>query len=768
MTDATYTVAVRALCEFTARQGDLDLRFTPSPSAQQGIEGHRTVAARRGGAYQAELALSGEYRHLRVRGRADGYDPEQQRLEEVKTFKGDLDRLPANHRELHWAQARVYGWLLCQERGLASIDLSLVYFEIGRQQEVVLTETHSAASLREFFETLCERFLAWADQEIAHRTRRDQTLTELRFVHAQFRQGQRALAESVYKAARLGRCLMAQAPTGIGKTLGTLFPLLKACPVERLDRIFFLTAKGSGSALALAAIGTVRAHAPGLALRSLELVAREKACEHPDKACHGLSCPLARGFYDRLPAARQAAVTHAALGRDALREIALAHQICPYYLGQELARWSDVIVGDYNHFYDSSALLHALTLANQWRVAVLVDEAHNLIERGRAMHSAALAQSALAAIRPFAPAALRKPMARLSRAWNALTRDQTEPYQTHEAPPASLLAALQALTGDISERLADDPEGVDPALLRFHFDALHFSRLADSFGEHSLFDVSQDGDSVLCIRNVIPAPFLAPRHAAARTTVLFSATFSPREFYADMLGLPEDTGWIDVEAPFDGAQLSVRIAAHVSTRYHRREASLAPIARLMAQQYRAQPGNYLAFFSSHDYLARAAQAMAQEHPDIGQWVQARRMSATQNEAFLARFTEDGRGIGFAVLGGQMAEGIDLPGARLIGAFIATLGLPPYNPVNEAMRERMDAAFGRGQGHDYTYLYPGIRKVVQAAGRVIRAPSDRGCVHLIDDRFGRPEVLALLPRWWDVGGGRGAARPANPIEEDITP
>jgi DNA excision repair protein ERCC-2 len=275
VTDATYTVAVRALCEFTARQGDLDLRFTPSPSAQQGIEGHRTVAARRGGAYQAELALSGEFRHLRVRGRADGYDPEQQRLEEVKTFKGDLDRLPANHRELHWAQARVYGWLLCQERGLASIDLSLVYFEIGRQQEVVLTETHSATALRAFFEALCERFLAWADQEIAHRTRRDQTLTELRFLHAQFRQGQRALAESVYKAARLGRCLMAQAPTGIGKTLGTLFPLLKACPVERLDRIFFLTAKGSGSALALAAIGTVRAHAPGLALRSLELVARE-------------------------------------------------------------------------------------------------------------------------------------------------------------------------------------------------------------------------------------------------------------------------------------------------------------------------------------------------------------------------------------------------------------------------------------------------------------------------------------------------------------
>ncbi|MEN3366813.1 MAG: excision repair protein, partial [Burkholderiales bacterium] len=229
-----YVVAVRALCEFTAKQGDLDLRFTPSPSAQEGIVGHAVVAARRGPGYQTEVSLTGEYKHLLVRGRADGYDPAANRLEEVKTFRGDLDRMPDNHRHLHWAQVKVYGWLLCQKLGLHEIQLALVYYDIGSQHETLLTATHSAESLRQFFEDQCERFLAWSEQEMLHRETRDQALTSLRFPHASFRPGQRHLAETVYKAASSGRCVLAQAPTGIGKTIGTLFPLLKASPSQEL------------------------------------------------------------------------------------------------------------------------------------------------------------------------------------------------------------------------------------------------------------------------------------------------------------------------------------------------------------------------------------------------------------------------------------------------------------------------------------------------------------------------------------------------------
>ncbi|MES2538071.1 MAG: ATP-dependent DNA helicase [Pseudomonadota bacterium] len=743
-----YTVAVRALCEFTARQGDLDLRFTPSPTAQEGIAGHVLVASRRGPEYQSEVSLAGEYQHLLVRGRADGYDPVQNQLEEVKTFRGDLETMPANHRHLHWAQVKIYGWLLCQKLGLSEVRLALVYYDIGSQRETLLTELVSAETLQQYFEQQCARFLAWAGQELAHRATRDEALTALRFPHPSFRPGQRDLAAAVYKSASLGRCVMAQAPTGIGKTIGTLFPLLKASPGQGLDKIFFLTAKTSGRRLALDALTLIREHAPALPLRVLELVARDKACEYPDNACHGESCPLARGFYDRLPQARSAALAGGLLDRNSLRTVALEHQVCPYYLSQDLARWSDVVIGDYNYYFDLSAMLYGLTVANQWRVSILVDEAHNMIERARKMYSAALDQGELRYLRQSAPAVLKKSLDRVHRKCNELHKEQAAGYQVYATLPEKFMTALQQAITAITDFMAENPTFVDGKLQRFYFDALHFSRVAELFGAHSLFDITKDeAGALLCLRNIVPAPFLQQRFAATRSTVLFSATLSPWHFYSDTLGLPENTAWVDVESPFKPEQLSVRIVSKISTRYQHRTDSLSPIVDLMATQYEAQPGNYLAFFSSFDYLQQVSMLFRERHAHIPVWEQSRRMEENEREAFLARFTAGGKGIGFAVLGGAFAEGIDLPGARLIGAFIATLGLPQINPVNEQIKQRMGSAFGAG--YDYTYLYPGIQKVVQAAGRVIRTQSDQGVVYLIDDRFGRTEVLRLLPSWWKV-------------------
>jgi Rad3-related DNA helicase len=761
---STYTVAVRALCEFTAKRGDLDLRFTPAPTAQEGIAGHGVVAARRGSGYRSEVSLVGEHKTLRVRGRADGYDEDRNLVEEVKTFRGDLARQPDNHRQLHWAQAKVYGALLCQEHGLAQINVALVYFDVASQRETVLSELHSAAALQEFFEAQCECFLQWSQQEVAHREVRDAALVALKFPHADFRPGQRPLSEAVYRAAGAGRCLMAQAPTGIGKTVGTLFPLLKACgatdPVKRLDKIFYLAAKTPGRALALEALHTIGE--PNV--RVIELVARDKACEHPDKACHGDSCPLAKGFYDRLPAARSEALTVGPLDQAAVRRVALQHQVCPYYLSQELVRWADVVVGDYNYWFDLSAMLYGLTLANDWRVGVLVDEAHNLVERGRKMYSAELHQDDLSAVKRTAPPAVKLALGRLNRAWNTLNKAQEQPWQVYASPPDELQSALQKALAAIGDHWAEHPADTDAPLLNFYLAAIGFSRVLELLDSNSQFDVTlveRGGNkrprSRLCLRNIIPAPFLKPRFAASRSTTLFSATLGPQQFYADMLGLPEGTPWVDVESPFHADQLVVRIASHISTRYQQRGASVAPIVELMAKQYAEAPGNYLAFFSSFEYLQQVAERMAALHPDVPQWAQSRQMDEAARTQFLARFTAEGRGVGFAVLGGAFAEGIDLPGRRLIGAFVATLGLPQVNEVNESMKGRMQAAFGAG--YDYTYLYPGLQKVVQAAGRVIRTTSDRGVVYLIDDRFGRSEVRRLLPAWWRVERApRVAVRP----------
>ncbi len=754
-------MAVRALCEFTAKVGDLDLRFTPSPSAQEGIAGHRTVASRRSAYYQNEVALEGEYEELKVRGRADGYDPDSNRLEEVKTYRGDLDAQPANHRQLHWAQVKVYGWLMCQKLGIAHIDLALVYFDIVGEGETLLNQRFAAADLQRFFNRQCALFLGWARQDMQHRDARNRAAQALAFPHSAFRPGQRNLAESVYKAVSTGRCLMAQAPTGIGKTVGTIFPMLKALAPQQLDKVLFLTAKTPGRKLALDAAQVLYASSPELPLRVLELVARDKACEHLDKACHGESCPLAKGFYDRLPAARIAAAKVRLLDQRNLREVALEHGLCPYYLSQEMARWSDLVVADYNYYFDFGALLFGLAQLNQWRVAVLVDEAHNLVERARSMYSASLDQYTLKTVRDTAPEPLKKPLQRLNREWNALHKDQLAPYQAYAARPDKMLQALSLCASAMGDYFNDHPEALNGDLQAFYFEALQFAKVAELFNEHFIFDISlrqlrgKRSSSTLCLRNVVPAEFIRPRLTAARSSVLFSATLSPRHYYADLLGLPADTAWVDVESPFNAAQLRVRIVDEVSTRFVHRQASLEPIVELIAEQFAHQPGNYLAFFSSFDYLQQVALLLAERHPHIALWQQSRGMAEAERRAFLEQFTEHSQGVGFAVLGGAFGEGIDLPGARLIGAFIATLGLPQLNPINEQMKQRMGVIFG--SGYDYTYLYPGIQKVVQAAGRVIRSQQDQGVVMLIDDRFGEGRVRQLLPRWWAIAT-KTASRP----------
>ena len=750
-----FHVAVRTLCEFAAKTGDLDLRFTPSPTAQQGTDGHQTVQSRRTASYCREVSVEGTYKTLTLRGRVDGFDPERRRLEEIKTCIGTLDDIPRNQQTLHWAQAKIYAALLCRRFDLSEIEVALVYFNIREQAELPhLVERHCAPELEAFLNEICERFLRWATLEAAHRAQRNLDLEKLPFPQPTFRRGQRELAKAVFNAARGGHCLMAQAPTGIGKTLAALFPMLKAVPRTGIDKIYFLTAKGSGRTVALDTIRTLSQGNPSLALRTLELTARNKACEHPDKACHGDACPLAKGFYDRLAAARAEATERSFLTREVVREVALNHGVCPYFLGQEMVRWCDVVIADYNHYFDRSALLYALSLDNEWRVALLVDEAHNLVDRAREMYTASLASSRLRSSARKAPSHLAAAFTRVRRPWSRLVRDAPSAYSELPAVPRPMATSIHDLNAALSEHFAQFPLQGGGELLDFYFDALAFERTLTDCDDHSMIDLAcnpaktmRQADSVITIRNVVPATLLAPRFAAATACVLFSATLTPWPFYTKLLGLPEKTHCVDIPSPFDAAQLDIRVIDRLSTRLRDRDDSIEPIVHIVRLQIERKPGNYLVFLSSHDYLERVAERFANSCPAVRIWRQSRQMSDRDREAFLREFAPEGAGVGFAVLGGVFAEGVDLAGTRLVGAFIATLGLPQVNEVNEAMRRRVDRHLGNG--YDYTYLYPGLRKVVQAAGRVIRTPTDRGSVYLIDDRYGRADVRRLLPAWWRI-------------------
>ncbi|MCE4553442.1 ATP-dependent DNA helicase [Roseateles cellulosilyticus] len=765
----TYTVSVRSLCEFTAKRGSLDRRFTPSATSLEGQAGQLAVIARRSPGYETELPLEGRFGQLRVRGRADGYEADVNRLEEIKTIRGPIELIPENRRALHWAQLETYGALIAADRGLAELELALVYVDADTQQETVLRDTLSAAALQAAFEGRCLAFEAWAAQEAGHRSARDEGLAALPFPLGELRPGQRLLAEAVYRAAAQGRCLLAQAPTGIGKTLGTLYPLLRAMPTQQLDKIGYLTCKGTGRITALEALHQLREATPGRALRVLTFVAKEQACEHPDKACHGEACPLAHDFYDKLPDARAEAVQTGWLDPAAQRRIALSHGVCPYYLGQELLRWADIVVGDVHHAFDPHGQLYGLANAQGWKLALLVDEAHNLVDRARDMYSTSLALGQVREAVAAAPVSLRGPLRQLAGELLRLGRDQPADYQPLTELPDALADALQRANVALADYVQNHPLEVGP-MLEFYFHVLGLQRLLDRLDTHSLCDLQRSavrkapspepqnlslldaatdepGEVTLAIRNIVPGHFLKERFESCSSVTLFSATLGTADYQRHLLGLPDDTVWIDVPAPFPPEHLVVRIADRLSTRYEHRQASLNSLVDLLATQFAEHPGNYLAFFSSFDYLEQAASRLAQRHPEVPQWSQARAMGDAARRAFLDRFVPDGRGIGFAVLGGAFAEGVDLPGTRLIGAFIATLGLPPVSSVQEQVRERLDALFGTD--HGYADLVPGLQKVVQAAGRVLRSVDDRGWVWLLDRRYRRPEVRALLPAWWQV-------------------
>src|SRR5690606_25074278 len=734
-------VSVKTLAEFAAKSGSLDRRFTPSPTAQEGIAGHQEVVLRRPPHYQKEMSLTIQYEGLLIRGRVDGYDSEAHCLEEIKTFYGDFEKLPDNHRQLHWAQARLYGWMYCRQHQRNGITLALIYFDLHNQREYRVEEHFTLPELVAYGEDLAEVYWQWQQQINARQQQLSQWIDELAFPYGSFRSAQRQMAESVYKAAATGRVLLAEAPTGTGKTLASIFPAIKAFNKTPVDKIFYLTAKTTGKQLALENLQLIASDGIDTPLRVLELTAQEKICLEPDKRCTGDSCPFARNFYDKLQHARQAAYTTPLLTRQTLTQLAHNHELCPYYLGMEMSRWVDILVADFNYYFDTSALLHGLTRELNWHPYLLVDECHNLVERARQMYSAELDRSVLLAAKRLAPKPIKTSLERVNRLWLATikTLDFSETALTLlNASPEKLNLALTGFTNDYIDFLQRHPDHPvqHTAVQEFFFAALNYLEKLELVDEDYCIDMQrpQPKQEVLTLRNLIPARPLAARLAQAHSACFFSATLRPAYFYQQMLGLPDDTVYLQVPSPFASQQLQVKVARHISTRYRDRSTAIGPLCDIIEQQVTAATGNYLAFFSSYEFLQQIERELQQRLSSANVTVitQSRRMSEQDREAFIERFTHEQNLLGLAVLGGAFSEGVDLPGDALKGAFIATLGLPQINPVTEHLRQRLQQVFQ--QGYHFAYLYPGIQKVVQAAGRVIRTQEDTGYLWLLDDRF----------------------------------
>ena len=765
---AEVKLSVRELVEFLLRTGSIDSRFAGFDRANEGARIHRKLQKAAGEGYQAEVFLS-ETREVdgipfTIEGRADGIFQSEDGvtvIDEIKTTAIPTDEIQEDGNPCHWAQGMVYGAIYAKQQGLPRLDVRLTYYQIDTDEIVRFPRHFTQEELDAFFEGLLRQVAPWARRQLDWDARRAASLNALRFPFETYRPGQRALAGEIYRACKAGgkggARLFCQAPTGIGKTMSALFPALKAMGEGHGEKLFYLTARNTTQAAAEDALARLRASAPELALRSVTLTAKEKAClckdadGHP--SCLPEVCPYAKGYFDRVKDALASLLDGTPqFNRAALEETARQFTVCPFELGLDLSAWCDVVIGDYNYLFDPVVRLHRFfDSAGDW--LFLIDEAHNLPDRARAMYSAQFSKSSLTEAKRALGKGKSPLKAALTRADKGFleTRKQTaEQGGTAflQELPAELLKPLHALQAPLQDWLEQNPDTEAHAqLLDLYFAVQDITRAAERYDEHFVTQLSAYGsDLTLQLLCLDPSAFVDASLACGRAAALFSATLTPPGYYRSVLGCP-DARAVALESPFPQEHLGLYCLPGISTRYKDREASIPAVSDALAALAGGKVGNYLAFFPSYAYLRAVWEDFSARYPAIPTLVQESGLDDGARAAFLARFAPDPAQtlLGFGVMGGIFGEGVDLVGDRLIGCAIVGVGLPQVNPRQEILRRYYDEH--SGSGFDYAYRYPGMNKVLQAAGRVIRTAEDKGVVLLLDDRFARSEYTRLFPRHW---------------------
>ena len=774
-------LSVRELAEFCHRRGDIDYRFTPSPTAEQGIAGHQRLQRQRGEHFQAEYPLECvvELPGLTVKlgGRADGFDASGPLLEEIKTCRVQRQSIPPAVEALHWAQLMLYGGLLCREQAsLDKVDLQLTYFNVDSGAEWPRRESVDRASLLGFLEDSLARIGEWLRRQQCWREERDASLAALVFPYAGYRTGQRPMAELVYQCISRGGQLLLEAPTGTGKTAAVLFPALKAMATGRLDRVCFVTARTVGRRTAEHTLRDFEA--AGMQLRRLSVTAKESICFSPGRACHADDCQFARGYYDRLPRALDAAMSVADLDRDSVEHIAREHQVCPYQLAMDLLPWADLCIGDTHYIYSFNGIISSSFQERRLRWTVLLDEAHNLPRRAREMYSATLSKQLLMSAKREASGALSKALDACNRVMLALNREdwQEAGFDSRAIPPDSLEYVLQRFVGAASEQQASAPLALQraPALLEFYFSVLHFQRVLEHYGPDYRFEMTRSSERqslLLRLRCLDASRLLGERQQRPLATTAFSATASPARWMLDELGFDSRAVFRSLPSPFAADQLRVELETSLDIRFRSRQASLPGLAKRILCWLAENPGNCIVYFSAYRYMEDTLALLGDRIADRYLCVQDRRWEEAERGALLDALRRRRDVAAFCILGGVFGEGIDLPGDALRSVVVVGVGLPQFNREQEALQAYYQEKLGRG--FEYAFQYPGMQRVSQALGRVVRQDEDRGRALLIDSRYRERSYRALLPPWWEydylsptVGGGveAGSELPASPAPE----
>ena len=743
-----HSVSVRALAEFAFEKGDLIPAARAASRMRDGVRGHQALQELLPVSWRPEVPVSRDIpigdRILRVHGRADAayVDNEVVRVQEIKTTANDPTTILKYDYPAHWAQGEIYAALFCLNEGVSRAEVRLTYARLdGKKRE--FTEDYNAWELEERLMAYAGPYLDWISKVDDWKEQSRPTLDRLPFPFDSFREGQRDMARAVYLAMKNHTSALIEAPTGIGKTAAALFGALKALGKGFVTAIFYLTARTTGRRAAEDALDLMRAK--GLAVRSVTITAKEKICPLGKADCMG--CQYAAGYYDRRREALKEAMTIQKLDAEALTELAMRHELCPFELSLDISETADVVICDYNYVFDPKVRLKRY-FDGKSRAGLLVDEAHNLADRARDMLSAELSGAKLAECRKLADRfeGADSPMARLlGELLSAFDAAEVEQESLSELPEG-LVEAVKRFS-----EIADELEPVEPEIVDFVYQAQWFTRVSKLFDEESYRALIVPGEKYLDVRLWCfnPAGHLKKTLSRVGGAALFSATLTPMAFYAETLGADgEGDEQLRLESPFPRENLlAMRMPLAVGMKD--RERTLNAVCQIIHALAEAKPGNYLACFPSYAYMTQAFRRYRLLWPYDDVICQESSMPERARLEFIERFQPAPTDslVAFIVLGGVFAEGVDLPDDRLSGAAIVSTGMPQLSFERELLREQLDDA--DGGGYDAAYTYPGLRRVLQAAGRVIRTETDRGVVLLIDMRYRQEKYRALMPPHWDV-------------------
>lgn len=762
MNDNQVRISVRHLVEFILRDGDIDNRragVRDGEAMQAGARLHRKIQKSMDGSYAAEVALKGEFPVGEVviclEGRADGVitDAEGVTIDEIKGMYADVGRMKAPV-PVHRAQAMCYAYLYGSQKGLETISVRMTYARLETEDIRYFYEQFTLQELSVWFDELIKTYGEWANFLYHHRIKRNQTIVNAEFPFV-YRQGQKKLAASVYRTIEAKNRLFVQAPTGIGKTMSVIYPAVKALGEGKGERIFYLTAKTITRTAAEEAFQLLQDR--GLFFSTVTLTAKEKLCPMEKCDCNPEYCPRAKGHFDRVNEAVFALIQEKErITREDVLEYAEKYQVCPHEFDLDISDWVDGIICDYNYVFDPNVRLKRnFAEGIKMNHIFLIDEAHNMVERAREMYSAELYKEDFLTVMKLVKPVDKKLEGKLSRCNRLMLELKRECENWKIVDSVDHLAmAVESALGAIEDFEEEHPHFPDQELLsELYLNLRHFMNMYLRLDSCYRIYTEHCGDrfrlKLFCVN---PVNNLEECLQKAVSTVFFSATLLPIKYYRTLLSDREEDYTVYLDSPFAEEKRLLVIGKDVSSRYTRRtQNEFARIAGYIRRMVRAKLGNYLVFFPSYRYLDEVLKVLEDMEPESGEieiLPQLPGMNEREKEEFLEKFGEERTHslLGLCVMGGIFSEGIDLTGDRLIGVAVVGTGLPQVCTEREILKQYFDETMG--EGFAYAYQYPGMNKVLQAAGRVIRTEEDRGVIVLLDDRFLWEEYQQLFPREWN--------------------